>query len=41
MVEAEGPQIPKAVNTHSQHVLLITCQLQNGWTNAPQCYVYT
>ena len=48
MVEPERPQvttfrmriacwIPKATNTHSEYVILLHCN--NGYTNAPQCYV--
>jgi hypothetical protein len=31
--------IPKATNIRSQYVTLIAVPLQNGCTNAPQCYV--
>ena len=31
--------IPKATNTHSEYVILIAFHSNNGYTNAPQCYV--
>jgi hypothetical protein len=32
-------RIPKATNTHREHVILIAFQLQQWLQNAPQCYV--
>jgi len=31
--------ITKATNTHSEYVIVNAFPLQNGCTNAPQCYV--
>jgi len=31
--------IPKATNTHSEYVILIAFPRNNGYANAPQCYV--
>jgi len=30
--------IPKATNTHLEHVILITFPCNNGYTTSPQCY---
>jgi len=31
--------VPKATNTHSQYLIIIVFLGNNGYTNAPQCYV--
>jgi hypothetical protein len=33
--------ITKATNTHSEYVTLIVFLWEDGFTNVPQCYVYT
>jgi len=32
-------RIPKATDTHSEYVILIVFHLNDGYTNAPKCYV--
>jgi len=31
----------EATNTHSEYVILMLFQWHSGYTNAPQCYVFT
>jgi hypothetical protein len=33
--------ITKATDTHSEYVILTVLHDNNGYANAPQCYVYT
>jgi hypothetical protein len=34
-------RVSKAADTHSEYVIVIAFPLNNGYVNAPQCYVYT
>jgi hypothetical protein len=33
--------VTKATDTHSEYVTLIAFPRNNGYANAPQCYIYT
>ena len=34
-----GRWIPKTANTHSEYVTILLFHVNNGYANAPQCYV--